>query len=237
MDTGPTAGMLGYTGGQDGVSVADTSLPHDPFTPLLNSDANIRVEGPEALPVPTHNVSLQTTETTYSLMMHMSKALGVNCTFCHNTRSIASWPASTPQRVTAWYGIRMVRDLNTAYRELAPLWADDTSHEGFAWIDCHDHENSLVSLVRRDPRDGQLVAAVANFTPTPRTEYRIGVPVAGAWRERLNSDADIYGGSNMGNGGRVHATDEAHHGHPQSLSLTVPPLGFLLLQPDGTGAP
>ncbi|MFO1090933.1 MAG: photosynthetic reaction center cytochrome PufC [Hyphomicrobiales bacterium] len=116
-DTGPTAGMLGYTGGQDGVSVADTSLPHDPFTPLLNSDANIRVEGPEALPVPTHNVSLQTTETTYSLMMHMSKALGVNCTFCHNTRSIASWPASTPQRVTAWYGIRLARDVNGKYLE------------------------------------------------------------------------------------------------------------------------
>jgi 1,4-alpha-glucan branching enzyme len=125
-----------------------------------------------------------------------------------------------------------VRDLNALYRGTVPLWAEDVTHEGFAWIDCHDHDNSVISLLRRDPRTGAVVAAVANFTPTPRAGYRIGVPRAGAWRERLNSDADLYGGSNMGNGGRVVADAEPAHGHPQSLALTVPPLGFLLLQPD-----
>ncbi len=126
---------------------------------------------------------------------------------------------------------RWVRDLNHVYHECAPLWAADFSPEGFAWIDCQDHENSVVSLLRRDPRTGQTIAAVVNFTPTPRRGYRIGVPLAGRWRERLNSDAEPYGGSGAGNAGEVTSEPIAYHGHPQSLSLTVPPLGFLLLEP------
>jgi 1,4-alpha-glucan branching enzyme len=127
---------------------------------------------------------------------------------------------------------RWVRDLNHTYRDTVPLWAEDFAPEGFAWIDCHDHENSVVSLLRRDPRTDRVVVAVANFTPTPRTAYRIGVPRPGGWRERLNSDAAIYGGSNAGNGGRVDAEPVARHGHPHSLALTIPPLGFLLLEPE-----
>ncbi len=126
---------------------------------------------------------------------------------------------------------RWVRDLNHAYRACAPLWAADFEPEGFAWIDCHDHDNSVVSLLRRDPRSGQTVAAVVNFTPTPRHGYRVGVPLPGLWRERLNSDADVYGGSGAGNAGEVASESFGHHGHPQSLVLTVPPLGFLLLEP------
>jgi 1,4-alpha-glucan branching enzyme len=128
---------------------------------------------------------------------------------------------------------RWVRDLNHTYRDTVPLWAEDFAPEGFAWIDCHDHENSIVSLVRRDPRTDRVVVAVANFTPTPRTGYRIGVPRPGGWRERLNSDAGVYGGSNAGNGGRLDAAPVPMHGHPQSLALTIPPLGFLLLEPEG----
>ncbi len=127
---------------------------------------------------------------------------------------------------------RWVRDLNHTYRDAVPLWAEDFGHDGFAWIDCHDHEHSVVSLLRRDPATGALLVAVANFTPTPRAGYRIGVPVPGGWRERLNSDAAVYGGSNTGNGGRIEADPEPRHGHTQSLSLTIPPLGVLLLEPE-----
>ncbi|MBP7778257.1 MAG: 1,4-alpha-glucan branching protein GlgB [Acidobacteria bacterium] len=127
---------------------------------------------------------------------------------------------------------RWVRDLNGAYQALTPLWADDDSPAGFAWIDCHDSDNSVISLLRRDPQSGGVIVAVANFTPTPRHGYRIGVPSGGCWRERLNSDATPYGGSGAGNGGAVVAGDQPHHGHPHVLTLVVPPLGFLLLEPD-----
>lgn len=91
-----------------------TSLPSDPFTPFLEQAANIRVEGTTALPN-GDKASIKQTDWTYALMMHASDALGVNCTFCHNTRSFANWEQSPPQRVTAWYGIRMVRELNVGY--------------------------------------------------------------------------------------------------------------------------
>lgn len=127
---------------------------------------------------------------------------------------------------------RWVRDLNRVYQAAAPLWADDFSPAGFSWIDCHDSDNSVISLLRRDPRTGAWLAAVANFTPTPRQGYQIGVPLPGRWREVLNSDAAAYGGSDMGNAGAVEAEPVAHHGQPSRLTLTVPPLGFLLLAPE-----
>jgi photosynthetic reaction center cytochrome c subunit len=97
-----------------------TSLPYDPFTPFLDQPTDIRVVSTTALPTGDHK-SIKQTEWTYALMMHMSQSLGVNCTYCHNTRSFAAWDASTPQRGVAWYGIRMVRDLNKDY--LDPLSA------------------------------------------------------------------------------------------------------------------
>ena len=95
-----------------------SSLPLDPFTPFLEGDANIRVAARTALPG-TDNSSIKQTDWTYSLMIHMSQSLGVNCTYCHNTRSFSDWSQSSPQRVTAWYGIRLARDLNLNY--LDPL--------------------------------------------------------------------------------------------------------------------
>ena len=114
------AGMIGSRAGQNSPSsaVALASLPYDPFTPFLDQANQIRVVGKTALPTGNRQ-SVKQTEYTYGLMMHMSQSLGVNCTYCHNTRSFAQWDASTPQRSTAWYGIRMTRDLNTAY--LDPL--------------------------------------------------------------------------------------------------------------------
>jgi 1,4-alpha-glucan branching enzyme len=126
---------------------------------------------------------------------------------------------------------RWVRDLNHVYREARALWAADYSPEGFTWIDCHDSDNSVISLLRRDPATGAWLAAVVNFTPTPRHGYRIGVPVGGRWRERLNSDATEYGGSGVGNEGAVEADDSPRHGQPFGVTLVVPPLGCLLLEP------
>lgn len=121
-DPGPrqAKGMAGYRGGQNSAShtVGNTSLHYDPFTPLFEQGLDIRVEGPTSLPT-GHDVSLQDTERSYSLMIHLSESLGVNCTFCHNTRAFSNWGESTPQRETAWQGIQMVRDLNASY--LAPL--------------------------------------------------------------------------------------------------------------------
>ena len=123
-----------------------------------------------------------------------------------------------------------VRDLNRTYQRERSLHEVDFEGAGFAWIDCHDNANSVVSLIRRarDPRD--FTVMVVNFTPVPRPGYRIGVPEAGWYREVLNSDAALYGGSNLGNGGGVQTDPIPDHGHDQSISLTVPPLGFVLLK-------
>jgi len=123
-----------------------------------------------------------------------------------------------------------VRDLNHTYQRERALHEVDFDGSGFSWIDCNDNENSVISLVRRarDPRDCAVM--VANFTPVPRHAYRIGVPEDGWYRELLNSDAEQYGGSNLGNGGGVMAEPVAAHGFPHSLSLVVPPLGFLMLK-------
>jgi photosynthetic reaction center cytochrome c subunit len=122
LDPGPKTadGPAGNRAGQNtpAPAVGLASLPFDPFTPFLNEDNEIRVISESALPAGDHK-SIKQTEWTYALMMHISQALGVNCTFCHNTRSFAAWDASTPQRATAWYSIRLVRELNRSY--LDPL--------------------------------------------------------------------------------------------------------------------
>jgi len=123
-----------------------------------------------------------------------------------------------------------VKDLNHAYASAPALWQKDDAPEGFQWIDCQDHEHSILSLVRRGHDDTGHVVAVVNFTPVVRHGYRIGVPSAGPYRERLNSDAAVYGGSNVGNGGEVPTEPVPSHGFAHSMSLTVPPLGFLLLE-------
>ncbi len=95
-------------------AVGDAALPYDPFTPYLEKATNIRVQSTAALPG-TDSQDIKDTEATYGLMMNISQSLGVNCTYCHNSRDFSDWSQSTPQRVTAWYGIRMVRNLNNDY--------------------------------------------------------------------------------------------------------------------------
>jgi photosynthetic reaction center cytochrome c subunit len=107
---------LGDDAGQNKAepSIALASLPYDPFTPYLSGTEPIRVQSTQALPSDEHRMSIKQAEFTYSLMNHISKSLGVNCTFCHNTQSFLTW---NDKRATAWHGIRMARDLNNAYLE------------------------------------------------------------------------------------------------------------------------
>jgi 1,4-alpha-glucan branching enzyme len=126
---------------------------------------------------------------------------------------------------------RWLRDLNRTYRAERSLWEVDFDPAGFSWIDCNDHENSVISFVRRAARSDDATVVVVNFTPVARHGYRIGVPPAAAYVEVLNSDSDLYGGSNVGNSGRVAVDERPSHGFERSLSLTIPPLGFVLLKP------
>ena len=128
---------------------------------------------------------------------------------------------------------RLVRDLNRLYRSEAALQQIDYEPEGFQWMDCSDSEASVVSFVRRaeDPRDFLLL--VCNFTPIPRHRYDVGVPEPGFYRELLNTDAQIYGGSNVGNSGGVWAEPAPHHGQPHRLVLTLPPLATVVFKPSG----
>jgi 1,4-alpha-glucan branching enzyme len=125
---------------------------------------------------------------------------------------------------------RWVQDLNHAYRSDRALHEVDFEYQGFTWIDCLDNENSVISFMRKARDAGDFTVMVANFTPVPRPGYRIGVPEAGWYREVLNSDAGLYGGSNMGNGGGVQTEPIAAHGYPQSVSLVLPPLAFVMLK-------
>jgi photosynthetic reaction center cytochrome c subunit len=117
--------MAATTPGKNHPSLAAglASLPLDPFTPYLENAEPIRVLASTALPTGADRSSIKQTDWTYALMMHMSNSLGVNCTYCHNSRAWADWAQSSPQRVTAWYGIRMVREVNNGYMNpLAPVF-------------------------------------------------------------------------------------------------------------------
>jgi 1,4-alpha-glucan branching enzyme len=122
-------------------------------------------------------------------------------------------------------------DLGRLYLEHPALWELDPFPEGFSWIDCNDSENSVVSYIRFGKEDH--LVCVLNFTPMPRHDYRIGVPGNRGYRERINSDSDYYGGSNLGNKGYLQVEKIPSHGFSQSISLTLPPLACLILEPKG----
>jgi 1,4-alpha-glucan branching enzyme len=126
---------------------------------------------------------------------------------------------------------RLVRDLNRLYRQIPALHSLDDKPEGFQWSVIDDAANSIFAYLRLDAEGGKPVLVVCNFTPMPRQGYTVGIPVGGEWKEIFNSDAAIYGGSNMGNSGSVHGVAEGSHGHPASLSLMVPPLATIVLTP------
>ena len=125
---------------------------------------------------------------------------------------------------------RWVEDLNRCYRQVAALHRRDWDPNGFRWVIGHDSEQSVLAYLRRGDETDEDVLVVINFTPVPRHDYRVGTPRGGFWEELLNSDAEIYAGSNVGNNGGVYATNESSHGYPHTLSLELPPLGILLLR-------
>jgi 1,4-alpha-glucan branching enzyme len=126
---------------------------------------------------------------------------------------------------------KLIRDLNRVYRDIPALHQLDTEAAGFEWIDGGDVDNSVL-VYQRNAKDGsEPVVVVCNFTPTVREGYRVGVPKAGAWREVLNTDAEDYGGSGVGNGERVNTEDIGWHGREVSLNLTLPPLATIVLAP------
>jgi 1,4-alpha-glucan branching enzyme len=136
---------------------------------------------------------------------------------------------------------RLVRDLNTLYQAEPALWSQDSVPEGFSWIDCNDAASNVLSFLRfGTPMPGPgiggpvlpTLACVVNFSAMPHSEYRIGLPRPGRWREVLNTDSDAYGGSGFGNMGYVHAIPEPWNGRPASARIAVPPLGAVWIVPD-----
>jgi 1,4-alpha-glucan branching enzyme len=124
----------------------------------------------------------------------------------------------------------LVRDLNRLYREIPALHELDCEAAGFEWIEGNDSENSVIAFVRRGREPERLAVAICNFTPVPRQGYRLGLPGPGWYAERLNTDAAIYGGSNVGNGGGCRAEEIPAHGRPWSAEITLPPLATLILE-------
>ena len=125
---------------------------------------------------------------------------------------------------------RFYTDLGHLYKSEPALWESDYDPEGFAWIDCSDHEQSILSFVRKSRNQSRVVLVVLNLTPNPHTGYRLGVPRSGYWQEMINSDAGVYGGSDAGNQGGMQSEFVASHGHGQSLLLTLPPLSVIALR-------
>ncbi len=131
---------------------------------------------------------------------------------------------------------RWVEELNRFYRDEPAMHELDFDPHGFEWADARDGEQSVISLFRKARGRDDIVLAVCNFTPVPRHNYRIGVPRGGFWKECLNSDAQVYGGSGQGNIGGLEAAPIGAQGRLHSLTLVVPPLSALFLKSDGSRA-
>ena len=125
-------------------------------------------------------------------------------------------------------------DLNRVLRQRGALHTLDFEAQGFEWVDAADADQSVLSYLRRGARD-EMLLVICNFTPLPRCNYRVGVPLAGRWQEILNSDATLYGGSGQGNLGGVETVPMPSHGRFHSLSLTLPPLGIVIFEPAAAG--
>lgn len=124
----------------------------------------------------------------------------------------------------------LFRDLNKLYRAYPALHRLDTSEEGFRWIDCSDHANSVLCYLRKGQEGDKDIMICLNFTPVPRDNYRVGVPDGGYWKEIFNSDATEYGGSGLGNAGGVNSEYIKQHGFDNSVSLTLPPLAAVVFE-------
>ena len=154
-------------------------------------------------------------------------------------QEFGQWREWSEERELDWYllgesdhaGLQhLVGDLNSAYRRLPALFERDNDPGGFSWIDANNADENALVFVRWSS-DATPLVCVANFAPVPRQSHQIGMPHAGPWVERLNTDSELYGGSNVGNLGAIHATEEPWHGQPASAQVVVPPLGTIWLVP------
>jgi 1,4-alpha-glucan branching enzyme len=127
---------------------------------------------------------------------------------------------------------RWVRDLNTLYRGQSSLYEFDSNPAGFEWVDCKDSQRSVISFLRRGRSAGDQILFVCNFTPVVIENYRVGVPLEGSWKEILNGDAPLYGGSGQGNFGGLSTIPLPIHGRPFTLNMRLPPLGVVAFQAD-----
>ncbi len=141
---------------------------------------------------------------------------------------VVDWPLldfPTHEGIRRW-----VSDLNRVYRTEPALHHGDCTPDGFEWIDADDSQQSVLTFLRRGSTPNEVIVVIANFTPVPRKDYRVGVPHSGLWREILNGDAECYGGSGQGNLGGLEAIPIAWHGRPLSLNVNVPPLAVVLFK-------
>jgi len=127
---------------------------------------------------------------------------------------------------------KFVQDLNQLYLAETGLWQSDFDIDGFQWIDALDNQNSVLSFLRRDPERVSELAVILNLTPVPRLRYRLGLPRPGKWLEVLNSDAAVYGGSNLGNMGSVISEDIDSHNQSYSAEFVLPPLSIIAFRPE-----
>jgi 1,4-alpha-glucan branching enzyme len=165
-------------------------------------------------------------------LLFMGGEFGQGCEWKHNESlewHLLEFPPH--QGLQNW-----VIDLNRLYRQEPALHQFDTDVDGFEWIDCNDNETSVLTFLRKGRTPDDVVLIACNFTPVPRPNYRVGVPRAGFWKEILNSDATVYGGSGWGNLGGVEAAPIGAHGRHHSVTLTLPPLSAIFLKPaESTG--
>jgi 1,4-alpha-glucan branching enzyme len=157
-------------------------------------------------------------------------------------QEFAPWEEWSEARGLDWHllgqaphqGVRaLVKDLNRCYRDTPALYARDCEPEGFEWLVADDSDNSVYAWARHSGQGGAMVAVVSNFTPVPRQGYVLPLPSAGWWREIVNTDANAYGGSGVGNMGGVQAVPEGSHGKPAHAKVTLPPLATLYFMLDG----
>ncbi len=128
---------------------------------------------------------------------------------------------------------KWVKDVNKIYKQEAALFEDDNSWNGFEWIDCNDTDNTVISFIRKSPSKDETIVCVCNFNPVPKYNYRVGVSKKGYWREILNSDSEIYFGSNIGNLGGVNTYDYSTHSRPYTIEISLPPLAIVYFKYEG----
>ena len=165
-----------------------------------------------------------------------SRSWAVNSAKAPSGMRTGNWTGGCWRRVPPHLGTqRFVQDLNKLYAAEPALWQSDYDLSGFYWIDASDHDNSVLSFIRQDASFRNQIAVVLNLTPVTRFRYRVGLPRPGRWREIMNSDAKIYGGSNVGNLGGVVAAQHKCHNQQYSAEMTLPPLSIIAFKAEAAG--